>query len=299
MNKRTFNRLALLFIVVALSGCVGQDDPSGGTSAGVIIKSFGPDISEVFSGDSVVFSLSVENVGGADAKNVRAKLFGLGTDWEYFGQGANEEKKIPTDGFLERSQPDLKIPGGIGDEDWEAYSPKDLKVDNEYTAGVRLYYEYNTTALATVKIYNSDYLRTKPEEAESIMKSSGVETFTVTDAPVTVELAGLARPLIYRESGQQASVTILISNVGHGNVYQQEEKTPQLNIVNITVNDKPCDTAIENHLVRLPRAGKKSVSCRFTLDELDVFTTIPIQVELGYYYFIDSTSSVKVLKEIV
>lgn len=295
MNKHTLNRLALLFIVVALSGCVGQSATGGGASAGVIIKSFGPDISEIFSYDDVVFSLSVENVGGADAENVQAKIFGLGTDWEY----TKEKQYVGGDGFLEKSQPDLKIPGGIGDIQWTVTSPPDLRVDNTYTAGVRLYYDYETISLATVKVYNSDYLRTKPEEAESIMASSGVETFTVTDAPVTIELAGLARPLIYRSSGQKASVTALISNVGQGVVYQDDEKRPEVTIDYIKVygDSDACESDVDG-VVRLPRTGKKSVSCNFELESVDVYTTIPIEVKLSYKYFLDSTNSIKVLKSL-
>lgn len=288
MNKHTFNRLALLFIVVALSGCVGQST-TGGAATGVIIKSFAPDISEIFSEDDVTFSLSVENVGGEDAYNVQARLFGLGTDWALLST------KVQTIDYLERSQPEYRVPGGIGDAQWDITSPSGLKVDNTYTASVRLTYSYRTTALASIKIYNSDYLRSNPEDAESIMRASGIESFTVTDAPITVELAGLARPLIKRAGTQEASITILVDNTGQGKPYTHEENDMYITVEKVKVYETTC---VSNEEVRLPRAGKKSVPCRFELPDVDEFTTLPLEVELSYNYFLDDTTSIKVLKSL-
>ena len=287
--------LASVLVVVALSGCIGQE-AGRGAATGVIIKSFGPDMSEVFSSDPVTFTLSVENVGGEDATDVEAKLFGLGTDWTG-DDWVNIGSRTKYIGFLERSQPEYKAPGGFGDAQWDVEAPVGLKVDNTYSAGVRLYYGYSTTALANIKIYSNDYLRSNPEEAEKIMKSSGIESFTVTDAPITIELAGLARPLIYRGSGQTASITALLSNMGQGKPYDDEENDMEVTVTGFKVNNVNCveDAA---DIYRLPRAGKKSVPCRFNIPSVDSYTTIPVEITLSYNYFIDDTSSIKVLKSI-
>ncbi len=300
MKKHTLVLLASLFVVVvAFSGCIelpGIGVGEGGISTGVIIKSFAPDMSEIFSEDEVTFSLTVENIGGEDATNVRAKIFGLGTDWT--GTDWDDiAKRTKTIGFLEKSQPEYKVPGGVGDAQWGIKSPVGLKVDNTYTASVRLNYSYSTTALANIKIYNNDYLRSNPEDAETIMRASGIETFSVTNAPIKVALAGLARPLIYRGEGQQASITILVSNIGQGKPYKSEESDMTITVDKIEVNGGKCEGNGEDDY-RLPRTGKKSIPCRFTLPYIDSYTTIPVEIELSYNYFLDGTTSIKVLKSI-
>lgn len=299
VNKHTFALLALLLVVTALSGCVGQTAGKG-TTSGVVIESFGPDISEVFSGDPVVFSITVENIGGEDADDVSAKLYGLGTDWAG-PDWVNTANRVKSIGYLERSQPEFDVPGGVGDAQWDVEAPKDLKVDNTYTAGVRLYYGYKTTALANIRIYDNGYLRSNPDIAQSVMKSSGVDSFTVTNAPVSIELAGVARPLVYRSdlTGQQATITFLIENVGQGKPYDTTENDMTVTVETLLVNGAACQGDGQGTGdYRLPRAGKKSVPCTFTLPTVDTYTTIPAEIVVGYIYFIDTTSSVKVLKGI-
>ncbi len=291
------NKIVLFLLVIGvvfIAGCIGQPEEGiKGVTIGVIIKSFAPDISEIFSGDPVTFSLSVENVGEEDATNVEAALFGLGTDWDW-------DKTAQSIGDLSKSQPQYKIPGGTGDVQWDATSPEDLKVDNTYTAGVRVTYGYKTTAYGTIKVYNSDYLRTKPEEAENIMKSSGIATFSTTKAPITISLAGVARPLIYRELGQKSTITIQIGDIGPGDPYTDKLGDMLITVNDITVNQESCENQnFPMTGVKIPRTGQKSISCKFSLPEVSEFTTIPIEVKLSYNYFLDGSTTVKVLKEIV
>jgi len=300
MEKHILALLASILAVVFLSGCIGQTPSVPGVATGVIIKSFAPDMPEVFSDDPVTFMLNVENVGGEDAYNVQAKLFGLGTDWtgDDWINTAQRTQTVP--GILERSQPDLNIPGGSGDLQWDLKAPDGLKVDNTYTAGVRLYYDYKTTALAHVKVYSNDYLRSNPTQAETIMKSSGIDTFTVTSAPITIELAGLARPLIVKGSNQQASITILVKNIGQGSPWLNSESDMTVTVTKIYINNEDKLTACmgSDKTARLPRSGSKSISCTFTVPSVDSYTTIPVEIELSYKYFLDGSASIKVLKAI-
>lgn len=296
MNKSSLALLAPLLVVVFLSGCIGQGSTTPGSASGVIIKSFSPDMPEVFSGDPVLFTINVENTGEEVATDVKARIFGLGTDWSGADWTTNKQKSI---GTLDRSQPELKLSGGTGDTQWDITSPQGLKVnDNTYTAGVRMTYNYATTALANIRIYNNDYLRSNPDIAQSVMKMSGIETFTVTSAPVTVELAGLARPLIYRTGGaQQATVTILINNIGQGKPYKAAENDMQVTVTGITVNNQNCQPNAAG-TYRLPVNGKKSVACTFSLPTVDSYTTMPIEISLNYNYFVDGSTSVKILRSL-
>lgn len=309
MKKRTLVLLAsLLVVVVAFSGCTelpgfGGGEASGGIATGVIIKSFGPDISEIFSEDEVTFSLTVENVGAEDATDVEAKLFGLGTDWKGRKEGEEgwfsweQADKIESIGSLENSQPEYELSGGTGDAQWVVKSPVNLKVDNTYSASVALYYTYSTTALANIKIYNNDYLTSNPEDAESILRASGIETFSVTNAPIKIGVTGLARPLIYKSEGQKASITIKLGNIGQGKPYKTEESDMTVTVNKIEINSGECEGTVEKDY-RLPRAGEKSIPCIFTLPAIDSYTTIPVEIEITYNYFLYGTTSIKVLKSL-
>lgn len=297
MNKHIAALLSLVFVVVFLSGCTDGGTTSG-TSTGVIITGFSPDISEIYSGDEVMFYLSVENVGEEDASSVSARIFGLGTDWSGNDWSTTAGKTKTLSGTLEASQPEYDVSGGMTDFQWSITSPANLKVDNTYSAGVRLYYTYGTTALGNIKIYNNDYLRSNPDEYEKVMSSSGIDSFTVTDAPVDIELTGLARPLIYSTTGQKASITVLLSNIGQGTVYDTSETDRKVTVKSITVNNQVCDTNANNQVVTLPRSGKKSIACQFTLPYVDSYTTIPVEIEVSYNYFLDSSTSITVLKSL-
>ena len=295
--KRHSIALLALLSVVLLSGCIGQTGAVPGTAAGVIIKNFGPDISEVFSCDAVTFSISVENVGGADAKNVEARIFGLGTQWSGDNWDEVADRKITVAEFLEKNLPEYGQ-GGWGDGTWDLLAPCGLSVDNEYSAGVRLTYEYGTSAMGNIRLYDNDYLKSNPEEAESIMKASGLESFSATGGPLKISLAGVARPLVYRDHPDalnQASVTFLIENVGQGKPYTDTDETNmQFTVVSATVNEiEDCEF---DNVIRLPRTGQKSLTCLFDMPDPDTYTTIPVEIEIEYNYFVDSSSSVRVLK---
>lgn len=287
MKRQILTALALLVFVVFLSGCLGQAPGAPGATTGVIIKSFAPDISEIYSGDSVVFSLTVENVGEEDATNVQAKLFGLGTGWA----GLSSEYKYVNPSTLLKSQPEYKIPGGMGDAQWEPTSPT-LRVDNTYTASVRLKYKYITSAHGDIKVYTQDYLKTRPEEAESVMKSPGISSFSVSKAPITVSLTGVARPLV-TAPGRTASIAVLISNIGQGAPFKTSENDMIITIDSITVGGTTCVSDTEK---RLPRGGQGSAACTFIIPNFTDYSTVPIDVQLSYSYFIDASTTIKVLK---
>lgn len=287
-----------LIVFVFLSGCtlLGQQQPSGGTQTGqaigVIIKSFKPDVSEIFSGDSITFTVTVENVGEEDATNVKAKLIGLGTDWS----GDIVDDPIKDIGDLPK-----KVEGSLGssgDAQWDVVSPSNLKVDNTYTAGVIVYYGYKSTALGSLKIISQEYIRTKPEEANKIYQSSGMEKFTATRAPIQISLAGVARPFIYRGSGQEASVSIQLTNIGQGYPYLDKQGDRKIRVEKITINNEECLNQDFPQDVTIPVGSYKTITCKFSVPEVSEYTTIPLEVELSYNYYVESSASIKVLKAI-
>lgn len=300
MNPRLLIPLTLVAAVVLLSGCTlpgitlpGIGAPTG-IASGVIVKDFRPDISEIYAGDMASFYLTVENVGEQDAENVNIRLFGLGTDWE--GVPATE----PTIDILQRSQPDFNVPGGLYDTTFTVTSPDRAK--GKYQASVRVTYEYSTEASGNLKVYNNEYLKTIPREAETIMKSSALESFDVTNAPVTIALAGVARPLIYREDATNvATITIQISNIGQGYPYTGDDiDSRNVTIDSITVYRENCDNWDKiNKGPKIPRDGSASFACKFELEPVDEYTTVPIYINISYNYYVDATTSINVIEQIV
>lgn len=290
MNPRLLIPLTLVAAVVLLSGCTipGIIAPTG-IAAGVIIKEFSPDISEIYAGDSANFHVTVENVGGSDTTgDVTLKFFGLGSDWTTVPQSRDIE------GGLTKSQPTYSIPGGQADEIFEVTSPSRAK--GKYDASVRVTYGYTTKATGKLKVYNQEYLKSIPREAETIMKSSALESFDVTNAPITVTLAGVARPLIYRGATTSAVVTIQISNKGQGFPYLEETDDRKVEIVSVIIyEDKECATD-PTGVKTIPRDGSATVACKFNLDLVEEYTTVPIEINLNYKYYTDATTSINVLE---
>jgi len=291
MKRNTLAPLVLLLVVVLLSGCTAAEKKRG-VATGVIIKEFRAEgMSEVYSGDSVIFTLTVENIGGADADSVIAKIFGLGTDWKAEDPDTGQRDL----GTLAKSEAEYDIPGGLVETTFQVKSPSGLAVDSTYEAGMRISYNYDTTAHGTLKIYDYDYLKSVPDEAETIMKSSALDSFSVTKAPITVSLAGAARPLIYRSGGtNKGYITVQLSNVGQGYSYSSTVGDRKVTITSAKINNKDC----EGHptTVVIPREGSTSFACKFDIPTVVQFQTIPIDIQLDYKYFVDDSAEIKVLK---
>ena len=289
-----------LLLVVFLAGCTlpslpGSGSTGTGVATGVIIKSFAPDISEVYSGDSVILSATVENVGEEDATGVVMTLFGLGTDWN----GGTLPPPVDVSD-LQKSQSQYDIPGGLYDTTFEVKSPDNLAVDNTYTAGLRVTYSYMTEASGLLKVYDYDYLKTIPTQAETIMKTAALSSFKSTKAPVGIQLSGVSRPLVYRTtSSNAASITVQIYNAGQGFPYTTDPGDRTITIDSVTVNGQACSNWADiAKTPTIPRTGKTSFACKFTVPSVAEFQTIPIEISLSYSYYVDGSTTIGVLRSI-
>ena len=296
MEKRLIALLSLATLVV-LAGCIGIGQEEGikaGKASGLIIKSFGPDLAEVFSGDSVTFTALLENIGEDDATSVTVKLYGLGTDWTI-------TDAVQTIGDLSKADSSMDIPGGQDAVTWDTISPSNLKVNKNYEAKVRVAYSYGTSGLGSIRVYDKGYLATlPPDEAQTIYRSSGLESWLVTNGPVDIDVAGAARPYIVEtDKALTATFTLLLGNEGQGYPYKTSVGDRKVTIDSIKVNDVDCDNWADIAKdPTIPRTGQKSVSCKFTIAANTVvdFKTVPIEVELSYKYYLDASGTVKVLK---
>ncbi|MCS7106003.1 MAG: hypothetical protein NZ942_01670, partial [Candidatus Aenigmarchaeota archaeon] len=184
MKKYALFLFLLLFIFLA--GCIGQPtQPSPKQAVGVVIKSFKPSQSQIYSGQSVSFFLTVENVGEEDAEDVKAVLYGLGTDW------SGELNKIKEIGYLQKRL--ANFPGGVGDLEWEVTAPENKQIDN-CPASVKVYYKYASKAQGRIKVMSQEYRQAHQGDTK------GLESFTATLAPVQISV-GAVQPFTYVKPG--------------------------------------------------------------------------------------------------
>jgi hypothetical protein len=281
----------VLIGVIFLAGCIqlpGGAPVTKGLASGVVIKSFSAVNPEIYSGDYAYFDFTVENIGESDASNVCVKIYGLSdtewTDWR-------PTNKMICPGSLNKANPTEKLPGGAASDEFSVKSPTNLKVDITYTAFIRTMYNYSTSGEGKIKLYSKRYLNAMPvEEAKRIRASSGIESFVTTKGPIQLSLAGLSRPL--EDGGGSRRITLVIENGGQGGNYLANPDDRKVRIRTFKVGNTDCGGGEQ----QLPRVGPKMVTCEFTLPSVEEYTTIPVKVEIEYNYFVDATTTIKVLK---
>lgn len=229
MNNKAF--IVLLASVVVLSGCTIPGLPGGGTgpatasSNGIVITKFVPSFTEVRSGQPLTLTLSIQNVGGAIAKDLVSQIFGgisTGTGWS-FTSGSATQTLAPT----QLRPPDLvnNLPGESLDYSWTVNSPSGLQVTTPYTASVRVSYHYNTSASASMRFYTNSYLQSLPAtQYQALVKAAAVQSQTSSAGPLAISFSSGSRPLVLYSSAsvspnpaENFSLQISFNNVGNGN----------------------------------------------------------------------------------
>lgn len=332
--------LALLVVIVALSGCVGQPGTTSGTGAGVVITDFRPDSFEVMSGEPITFTLEVKNVGEADATEVVAELFGgihEDSGWHF----SPDTPARQTVASVLRGRGDLE-----GEENvvtWMVDSPAGLTINSPYDANARVYYKYAGTYQADLRFYSYDYLRSLPsEDFETLKDQAGVISQQGTEGPIGVQFSVGSRPLIVYGDDDSFTIQIEVTNLGEGNAFDEEFQITgmasmarsgnfvrildsifsgvtglsvlptgnialpyeELNQIDITVNggglDMTC-SGVDNLSddITLIRGDSKTVFCTINNVDKDVIGTTKdykLTVNLGYGYYADATSEIRVMK---
>ncbi|MEM2741889.1 MAG: hypothetical protein QXD95_07060 [Nitrososphaeria archaeon] len=280
---KSYAILLFLLVFVFLSGCtlLGQQQPTDqqkGQAIGVIIKSFKPGESKIYAGQSVTFYLTVENVGEEDAEEVKAVLTGLGTDWS--GE-LNYQKEI---GFLPKRLPNS--PGGLSYLEWEVTSPEDKDIPN-CPATVKVFYKYASTANGRIKVMSQEYKRTHPQETK------GIEGFIASQAPIQISVETV-QPFTYIKPGQIGTIPLTFKNVGQGSPYINKMDDKKVVIEKITIDGNECINHNFPKEVRIDPTSGCSITCQFYVPEVTDYTTLPLEVKLSYYYYVEATTSVSV-----
>ena len=152
-----FAILAIIFV----AGCIGQGTrPVRLTSDdGLEIIDFFAEPVSVEAGDTVLFTMQVENVGGTRSRDVVARLFGIEGQWREIVGGPPLIQNI---GNLDPPNPDFNQPGDTAIATW-IYRTPDLPPGIETNTRVtgELIYTYNTSGVITMRAVGETLLETE------------------------------------------------------------------------------------------------------------------------------------------
>ncbi|MBI4019645.1 MAG: hypothetical protein HY364_05360 [Candidatus Aenigmarchaeota archaeon] len=307
--------IAVLGIVLLVAGCTGTSRPvTVDANEGLQIKEFLPDRSDIFSSETIILDMEVENVGGTAAENVVAKLFGGISGWtgdaaaeKTMGRGSSNALSAPS--------ADRNIPGDFNRKSWNVKAP-DLAqgLIQTYDLGMRVRYDYTTTSITSIDIISYDQF--------DLLRRQGsfVQDLTVTKnsyAPIKIALEGRApmRP-DSPGGGVEESLILTISNVGSGVPFRDtgsaNDFPTQTSLGRITFlietskgNDVlRCDTGdgslVNTGTVTLRRGVEEvRIPCILKIDATKISAGVPKEtmsatITAGYSYAIDGVVPVKV-----
>jgi len=287
--------LGLIVLVVFLAGCARKGEVPTGT--GVIIKSFGPDISTVDSNTPVNFILSIKNTGGVKAENVHAVLFGLSDKWSTV-PALNDLAPELASG-LAAADPTTGLPGEEITKTWEEDKAPASSSDISYDANVRVQYKYKTEATGLVRVVSADYLRTNPNVQRGIISSQ------TTAGPLSVNF--FARSPVVTGENNVVRVQIEVQNVGEGKTFSGDNSVAPassvtagtLNKIRITEVDG-CTRVTSSSTKAVLLIGGKSatINCEKDITTTTTFTDFTFTVKIEYGYFVDAATQVTVLKKL-
>ena len=266
-----------------LAGCVGQPGGIvGGGTAGVIITSFSPEVPEVESGSEVNFFVTVKNIGDVDnTGGLNLELLGL-DDWE-----GEKSKPIPV---LKAADPARGLEGEEQLFELKLTAPKGKEVSITYAPTARATFNYKTESNIQFRFATSEQIRGTP--AESTAK------VTTTGGPFVITVRGKL-PVISSTS-PKAKIQLEIQNVGGGRAITSTAGGPDFIIFSIEKKKGAEFGCTPKDKFRLIGGKSRLITCTITAlnPQPAGFATATLDIKLAYGYFVETTTSVTVLKKI-
>jgi hypothetical protein len=305
--------LLLLIAAIGIAGCAGIGNQGGGgtqelacTGAGmtdgVTITDFSFDFNQIYGGESVGLTLTVENLGGATGTLQSYQLFGPD-----FGTGTMQwevTSGTPTATGLAKSlsapNPDLNIPGGMDTILWTIKAPSGLTVETPQNFNIRTTYEYSTAFSGILSVMSSSYLQSIPsDQRKTLIQSGGLSASCYTGGPIQVEAA--AGTHFVDPAGATKTIRFKITNVGsgypfYGGTSSYTDITPaymyRIHLNGGTSGPVTCT----DQDITLSRGQVGTFECDFTAPTPTAKTDYNFQISLTYYYWQDSSAAIKVLR---
>ena len=317
IGKETPSALKLLVLILPITAIIfvaGCTTPSGiATGPGVAILDWAPDHASVESGDEIQLRLQVQNQGGEQADNVRALItvisFG-GDEWE-FGGIQSQPYQLLSD-YLISPNPRYGTAGEKTDYIWYLYAPiLPEGITQTYTPGIRVFYNYFTTAVKPITIVNDDELRHLADTGGSLPSQVSQHS----GGPLAVSVVTGKHIKIDSDSSNKVfPITIHIENTGGGTPYWSgqsymeytipEDKEYMINLgiqlpPGLTFADECANYAStggpSGSVVQLWKGRSADITCKLMINQAPaVAQEGTVKLYLYYGYAIDRSTSVTV-----
>jgi len=278
--------LVLPLLIMAVSGCVFPGQTPGN---GVVIVTFEPSFTTVYSGEPVDFRLKIQNQGTADAVDVTPTIIGLET-WDTKSSTCDGWETIPA------AVPEIGATGGSANCRWTYAAPEIPKgLSTEIYTTARVHYEYRTSVVKSIIFASSKELRLMKDRGEAIP----AQTSSQTSGPLKIDIKTEA-PVRFWESSVTFPISITVENTGDGVVCRSvgncdpDDGLNTLSLVmepgnDITISD--CETDIV-----LWQGKTNTLVCQATFSGLRDMGTAQrtLSINTNYGYYTDKTAKVTV-----
>ncbi len=283
--KNQFLPLLLIFAVVFVAGCTTQT--STASSNAIVIKSFGPEITEIEPTEDISVSAVIENIGGAKATQVKPILLGLTDEWK-FDPGREYDKidaMLPPD-------PARNLQGDVEELVWFLSPPKPAKkVTLTYDMELRVFFNYQTFSENLLTVATREYIDSFPADQKQAERDKlGVKTSIPSSGPISV--AVFARTIVLDKGTEKMTVTVDIQNVGGG---KPDNDQVEIKIKSGDKNLAGDCSGIEGGKVRLAQGKSRQLRCSIDVRGISLKEDVPISIELSYTYWVSAVSSITVL----
>ncbi|GEM_PF-2189095 len=232
MKARIIPLLAV-FSIVFIAGCIGQSAEPIGTINGLVVKNLfvDPPQDQIQSGEFITVTADIENVGGSSARNVVAEL--VGASWLNLNDPAvqnsvlsgqirlrNFEFDEDGDGLsgttITGPEPRFGLPGQLKTVSFRLPAP--LLSEGQkanFDLKVRISYDYETSAIASVKGYSRERYNTLFQQGKiTPPTTAALPTQVSPNVPITISITGpdklIIGPFPYDEYTYQFS----FNNIG-------------------------------------------------------------------------------------
>ncbi|MBI2579489.1 MAG: hypothetical protein HYW27_01155 [Candidatus Aenigmarchaeota archaeon] len=326
-----FAILAVLALVFVL-GCVGgQRSTTVSANEGVRISSFTttPSVIEVFSGDSVIFDVEAENIGGTDARNVEVTLYGVEGQWrDPSGGGVVSQITSRSFGTLRPPQPERNLPGDFRAAQWEFKTPQIPQgITTPASVEARVTYDYNMNGFLQFTTVNDEEYRRQQITGSTIeppivqnsngplklsVPSTAKSTFIIVDTegasddpnwyvyPLKIEFQNTGSgfptgdPAVSTDEGKlTGTIKILGSNVEFSNCLGQTSGTT------LDLDSAVQGTGSDRLTVRLRETQNVPIVCniKFSKSSWRSLPTgkVSLVFDINYKYFTKQSVSVNVI----
>lgn len=294
-NQKVLLLILPLFAVVAISGCTGTGTTGPTFGNGLTVLNWEPTSSSLESGDNLQLRLRIQNQGELTAQDVNAVITGIVPDeWGITMSQASFGDMAPPNRVQQTA-------GEIKQEMFDATAPNLPKgTSQQYTANVRVFYTYRTTASKLVTVVNDEELKRLQDQGKTLSSQD-----TVSSAGPLKVTINTGKFLKTKDTGISFSrtfpITIDIQNTGGGVVSTQGNPDNDYKVRFAVEIPSRLDIDCANsgsflsNVITLWKGQTATITCNVRINTPPVSSEDDnIKAVLDYDYYTDSSTTIAV-----